>query len=167
MTAEEEQTSNTWTARWRVFRRLGIWGIPLLATRATELFWLKRSLQRVGLRQSLRDGEFAQMFATGLSQPPSGTIDVRSVLRETRIVRIAAKRVGATCLPSSIVLARRLRHVGFYPKVCIGVAKLSAGMAAHAWVELDGKPVGEDASAFSAFTGDEFARALAAVHSKG
>ncbi len=164
---EDAHTSNAWPARVRILRLLGFRGILSLTTTAAELFRLKRSLQRVGLRASLRNGEFALLFGNAGTGASSPNIDVQSVVkRETRIVRIAAKRVGATCLPSSIVLARRLRHVGFHPKVCIGVAKLPTGMAAHAWVELGGMPVGEDASAFSAFTGGEFDRALAAVASK-
>jgi Transglutaminase-like superfamily len=149
-------------ARARVLSQLGLGGVVQVTQAAVSLARMKRSLEKHGLRKSLGD-EYADLFAHQSAVNVANHND-HTARRETRIVRIAAKRVGATCLPSSIVLARRLRACGLNPSVRIGIAKLPAkGMTAHAWVELGGEPVGEDASSFLAFTADEFARGLASL----
>ena len=48
-----------------------------------------------------------------------------------------------TCLRRSLVLQRMLRQEGFAAELCIGVRKEDGGLQAHAWVEVDGEPVGE------------------------
>lgn len=48
-----------------------------------------------------------------------------------------------TCLPRSIALRRLLRARGIPARLEIGVRKESGSLAAHAWVEVDGDPVGE------------------------
>jgi Transglutaminase-like superfamily len=128
---------------------------------------LKRSLYQRGLRESLDAGEYEALFA--FSGAGSGAKSEPSEIgrEQSRIVRIAAKRVGATCLPRSIVLARRLRDGGLHPSVRIGVAELpKIGMAAHAWVELNGQPVGEDASSFAPFGVEEVGRAIRSLGTK-
>lgn len=55
-----------------------------------------------------------------------------------------------TCLARSIVLARMLRQGGRDARVVIGVSR-RGGFAAHAWVEENGRAVGEDAGALGRF----------------
>ena len=59
-----------------------------------------------------------------------------------RIVDAAAALLGVSCLPRSLVLWRLLRARG--AAIRFGVSQSAAlGFAAHAWVELDGKPVND------------------------
>jgi hypothetical protein len=159
-------------ARARVILQLGPGGVVHVGRTAIELARMKRSLEQHGLRESIEGGEYAEFFApvaveslTAPNTAPNTAPEADEIARrQSRIVRIAAKRVGATCLPQSIVLARRLRNRGLNPSVRIGVADLpTIGMAAHAWVELNGKPVGEDASSFASFGVEEFGRALGSL----
>jgi Transglutaminase-like superfamily len=156
-----------WRARARVVFGLGVRGVAQVGRAAIELARVKRSLGQRGLRESLADGEYEDLFAPSVagSDPKS---DANGIARDqSRIVRIAAKRVGATCLPRSIVLARRLRDSGLHPSVRIGVAELpTLGMAAHAWVELNGQPVGEDAASFAPFGVAEVGRAIRSLGAK-
>jgi hypothetical protein len=160
---------NGWRQRIQLTRRLGAGGVADVVRSATELARLKRLLRTQGLRGAIPDREYADLFGADTHEQVSSEFAVLMLLtvppevarRETRIVRIAGKRVGATCLPQSIVLARRLKQRGFRPFVRIGIAELPLqGMSAHAWVEVAGEPVGEDASMFMAFASEEFARAL-------
>ncbi len=51
-----------------------------------------------------------------------------------------------TCLPRSLALQRMLARRGIASELRIGVRKESngaGGIAAHAWVEVDGVPLGE------------------------
>jgi hypothetical protein len=150
-----------WIARFQILRKLGVRGLCEVAGTAIELAQLKRSLLRKGLRASIGDRDYREMFGEHMITV-SAESDVDEVVKhQLRIVRLAAKKVGATCLPRSIVLARQLRQRGLHPMIRIGVADLpTVGMAAHAWVELAGKPVGEDASTFAPFGVDDFDRAF-------
>jgi len=65
----------------------------------------------------------------------------------TAVSLMCAGREG--CLPRSIAVALLCRVRGTWPTWCVGVRRLPP-FAAHAWVEVDGEPVGED------FPGDYF-----------
>lgn len=56
---------------------------------------------------------------------------------------------GATCLPKAHAAASLLRRRGVRPRIRIGVRRGQGdGLEAHAWVEVDGRPVtGGDAAA--------------------
>lgn len=65
-------------------------------------------------------------------------------------VRLAARTLPfkTDCLPRSLVLRDLLHKRGIDAKVLIGVAKnpestANIGILSHAWVEVDGKPIGE------------------------
>lgn len=61
------------------------------------------------------------------------------------LVNAAAAALGANCLPRSLVLRQMLRDRGMTADIRLGVAKLAdGGLRAHAWVELDGLPLGDD-----------------------
>ena len=72
-------------------------------------------------------------------------------------VRAVARRVpGTHCLARSLALHALLRDAGFDSELRIGVARDGAGIAAHAWVECTGEPVGDAsdiASRYAAFDG--------------
>ena len=48
-----------------------------------------------------------------------------------------------TCLPRALALQRMLARRGIVAALRIGVRKEAATLAAHAWVEVDGRAVGE------------------------
>jgi hypothetical protein len=47
------------------------------------------------------------------------------------------------CLPQAFCLRRLLRRHGIAADLKIGVARQDGALAAHAWVEREGRPVGE------------------------
>ncbi len=65
--------------------------------------------------------------------------DIRA--RAVAVQRAARVLPRATCLPQSLALARMLRKKGVAANVRIGV-KAGSGFAAHAWIEIDGRPLG-------------------------
>jgi hypothetical protein len=50
------------------------------------------------------------------------------------------------CLPQALCLRRLLGRHGIAAELKIGVARTDGALAAHAWVERDGRPVGESLS---------------------
>jgi hypothetical protein len=76
-----------------------------------------------------------------------------------RIVGIAAGRgpVRATCLRRSLLVGWLLRRDGIETVLRIGVNRDDGRFRAHAWIEHDGRPVGDDpdvARRFTPFTVD-------------
>lgn len=68
------------------------------------------------------------------------------------VVRAANNRlVSFSCLPRALTLARMLRQNGYDAVLHIGVRKQAACLAAHAWVTLDGVPIGDSAEFVSQF----------------
>ena len=69
--------------------------------------------------------------------------------RETRTVAYATKlrhlldRADRRCLPRSLALYRALSRLGAAPELWIGFRKLAGRVDGHAWVTVDGRPVGE------------------------
>jgi len=65
--------------------------------------------------------------------------------RLKRLVDMSARLhlLSMTCLPKSLTLRWMLIKRGAPAVLKIGVMKIPAGMQAHAWVELNNKPVGE------------------------
>ena len=74
--------------------------------------------------------------------------------RTARLVAVAARYTGGTCLARSIVLACLLERQEVSAQLRIGVRKGENGLEAHAWVEAagttlnDGQDVGERYAAF-------------------
>ena len=48
-----------------------------------------------------------------------------------------------TCLSRAITLHQMLARGGIQSRVCIGVGKITNNVQAHAWVEVEGKAIGE------------------------
>ena len=70
--------------------------------------------------------------------------DVRPhILRVARLVEIAARYspAGATCLTETLALAWLLGRRGIMTNVRIGVARRNRHVAAHAWLEREGRPI--------------------------
>jgi hypothetical protein len=84
---------------------------------------------------------FARLMASlhGRSRGPTGTA-AADIRRIRWAVETAARRlpVSLTCLPQALAAAWMLQARGHAPELLYGV---SAGFAAHAWVELEGMPV--------------------------
>lgn len=65
------------------------------------------------------------------------------------VVYVSLACAGPRCLQRSIATALLCRLGGTWPQWCTGVA--TEPFAAHAWVAVDGEPVGEDAGHVRAF----------------
>ena len=76
--------------------------------------------------------ERVQPVACSTSACPSYSLD-RFATAAYRLLPIRA-----TCLRESLVLYALLRRRGAAPRLCVGVRKDGATLAAHAWVECDG-----------------------------
>jgi hypothetical protein len=57
------------------------------------------------------------------------------------VVRVSRRCAGAGCLPRSIAAALLCRFRGVWPSWQVGV--LTSPLAAHAWIEAEGRPVDE------------------------
>ncbi|MCO5192142.1 MAG: lasso peptide biosynthesis B2 protein [Anaerolineae bacterium] len=72
------------------------------------------------------------------------------------VVRASNNRlVSFSCLPRALTLARMLRQNGYDAVLHIGVRKQAARLTAHAWVTLNGVPIGDSAefvAQFQSFT---------------
>ena len=84
-----------------------------------------------------------------LASLPEGTRDGRGeALRIARMVNAVAARMPLriTCLTRSVVLVEELRRRGMAADLRIGARVGARGaLDAHAWVELDGRPVNDRA----------------------
>jgi hypothetical protein len=49
--------------------------------------------------------------------------------------------VSPNCFERSLLVFRILSHAGASPNLVVGVSRRDAGIAGHAWVEVDGRPV--------------------------
>jgi hypothetical protein len=67
--------------------------------------------------------------------------------RLAKVVDTAARFsvIGRSCLTRALVLERLLVREGIRAELRIGVQRMGSGIAAHAWVEVDGVPVAEPA----------------------
>lgn len=83
-----------------------------------------------------------------------GGADLDPVLRDrlVRAVGIAARHLyPARCLPRSLCLRWLLARHGVAADLRIGVTRRRGGMTAHAWVEHQGRPVGDTEEAVAPF----------------
>jgi hypothetical protein len=71
--------------------------------------------------------------------------EAAEVRRLDQLVRIAARRhlYPMTCLRRSLVLQWLLARAGISVELKLGVRRDGAGIAAHAWIEYLGEPIGE------------------------
>ena len=98
----------------------------------------------------------AKTSASNVEQ--SGAEDARTSNREVEpwetrakaIARIAARLPNCRCLPRSLTLARWMASEGLDPELKMGYRPAStrdgaSEPRAHAWIELNGEPIGETA----------------------
>jgi len=83
-------------------------------------------------------------------QPRNRRDEVLVAARVTRLSQLMMR--GADCLPRSLLLYRELSRRGADPHLVIGFADASRALAGHAWVTLDGQPLGESASTLAPLT---------------
>jgi hypothetical protein len=87
-------------------------------------------------------------------------IDQRSPSLERRIVtlarwsaRLTRWRSGGNCLERGLIAYRYLGAAGARPTLVVGVGRIAdAPLTGHAWVLVDGRPVGETETAVAAYT---------------
>ena len=69
-----------------------------------------------------------------------------------RLVDAAASILGTPCLPRSLVLRHLLCRRGILVEIRLGVSTAAEGkLSAHAWVELDGLPLNDNADVFDRY----------------
>jgi hypothetical protein len=107
---------------------------------------------------SLRLGGVSRAL-NGAGETPDGAaqpVDASALRRAERYARgiaTAARHhpVRARCLHRALVLHRWLRREGLPSELRIGVQHVNGTFNAHAWVELEGRAVGESAAMLAAF----------------
>jgi hypothetical protein len=75
--------------------------------------------------------------------------------RITRLIGIAASLhpwLRMTCLCRAMALQWMLSRRGILPVLKLGVLHAGSGVQGHAWVELDGVPLGEDPAILTRFS---------------
>jgi hypothetical protein len=132
-----------------------IWRFAVLANPERQLLveaWLRLTMAAIALRflgfRRLIGGTAPAV------KPATNTLDPSVIQRRATSIERAARHLflPAMCLPRSIALHQWLRRDGIASELRIGVRKLGSGMAAHAWVEVNGSVVYESTDAASRFT---------------
>lgn len=96
-----------------------------------------------------------------------GTVDAHRLAEAVGLVA-ARPVIGARCLGRSLVVWFLLRRRGVDARLVIGAsAPTSGGLAAHAWVEVDGRPVNEAEDVGERFGRFDRARAPAVARALG
>ena len=102
--------------------------------------------------------------ATGALVRPPGERDVATAAPSDVLARVTRANVALrraerllprrpSCLVRALALARLLENTGVPgPLIRVGVRREGTALDAHAWVELDGRVVGDDARATRRFT---------------
>ena len=110
-----------------------------------QLFFriMKRRVSLERLAQWAWKGESEANGSASPSRPP------RRPSEEARIIACIVRlhqllgEEDDDCVPRSLVLYRELSRLGADPRLCVGFRSTEAGVLGHAWVEVDGKVVGE------------------------
>lgn len=96
-------------------------------------------------------------LAMTMRKAPDGS--ARDGAREQRIVtfarwaaRVTRWRSGGNCLERGLIAYRYLCEAGAEPLLVVGVGRGEEGLVGHAWVLVDGRPVGESPSTLAAYT---------------
>ena len=134
--------ANADTARDRVDLRL----ICLAAEATVVSLAVRLSLRQAGTGATLRRFQRFAVGSPGRDPRPGDARRSRQLQQIPRAVRaVGARRpTRFACLPRSITTWVMLRRRGISADVRVGVSGTSADFASHAWVELGGRPIGED-----------------------
>ena len=107
-------------------------------------------MARLRLRSGVLAGSQDMLETAFAPGPPRTTATPRLAEHELLALFQAAgdtQVVSVPCLPRSLALASVLRHYGFAARIEIGMRRSDRGLLGHAWVERDGRVVG-DADSF-------------------
>jgi transglutaminase-like putative cysteine protease len=135
--------------KWGKFRRLPAEEKATLFAALALLLGVRVGLRALGLQRVLATLDRRLTLA-----PAEGTDTDFLALRTARLVAVAARLAGGTCLARSIVLVSLLKRRGIPAELRIGVRKTEGGFEAHAWVEAagtilnDGPDIAERFTAF-------------------
>lgn len=85
--------------------------------------------------------------------PPRSTPCCIDPERLIVLTSAAFRRIGLKdfCVPLALLAFARLTRCGFEPEIVFGIAKTGDRLHGHAWIEIDGRPVGEGASPYETF----------------
>lgn len=130
----------SFATRLRDLRRLRPEEIRLLVTGVVVLPLLVAGIRIAGFRKLLR------WMARGPASEAPRRGDLERAETVSRMVAAAGRHgvVKATCLPRSLLAWWLLRREGIDAEIRIGVRRPGDALAAHAWVEHRGHPLGPD-----------------------
>jgi len=138
--------------KWRKFWSLPAGERALLLKSLVLLPVVRLGLKTLGLRR------VQAVFAMGRPNPAvhatHGQTPIWRARRAARMVGIAARLTGGTCLERSVLLAYILDRQGIPAELRIGVRSGEHGFEAHSWIEAagevlnEGRDVGERYAAF-------------------
>jgi Transglutaminase-like superfamily len=137
-------------SNWRKFRRLSAEDRALFLAALTLLPAVRVGLKTLGLRRV----EAVLGRRLGPDSPAERDGALVRARRTARLVAVAARYTGGTCLARSVVLACLLERQGVPAHLRIGVRKDGTGFEAHAWVEAagvsldEGQDIGDGYAAF-------------------
>ena len=105
--------------------------------------WWRLLGARVRLQWGAR-GALASAFGAPVQSLDRGSPEATAPQLALAVSRAAAHHLGAmTCLPRALALRAMLARRGIESSLRIGVRREAATIAAHAWVEVAGSPLGE------------------------
>jgi hypothetical protein len=117
-----------------------------LAAAGSSLLISRMLFAFAGSRRTLKIVEFSssRQKRTSMTGPSR-------IAHLTRAVNVRA-RLGCRCLPIATTTWARLRRHGYPAQLQIGAPRHgSSDFKAHAWVEVDGEPMGEAADLFERY----------------
>ncbi|MBM4300062.1 MAG: lasso peptide biosynthesis B2 protein [Deltaproteobacteria bacterium] len=131
-----------WPANWQKFMGLPRWEQWWLVQAFLVLPLMGLGLRLLGLRR------LQALLSHWPLKKPGGALEEKIfpvAQSQARCVEAAARHglYRATCLPRSLALWWLLRCHGMEANLQIGVKLVDTGLAAHAWVELQGQPLNE------------------------
>jgi hypothetical protein len=122
--------------------------LKVLAT-TLSLGIVAASLQLLG---GHRTAALLRRVPRGRSWPRDGDVLTRARAVSRRVARVAAWMPGRPrCLARALLIQMLLRRRGIAAEVALGVAH-GQPFEAHAWVEVDGVPVSDDADVIGRYT---------------
>ncbi len=125
--------------RWRRIRAMKSDQLRVVGTSLVLLPAIQLMLRARGLKRSAA-------YLAQRSDRPAGTSDIATATSMAEAVSVVAgrKMVGALCLGRSLLLWFLLRRRGMDAELVIGAdAATGDDWEAHAWVELDSRPVND------------------------
>jgi hypothetical protein len=146
--------------RWSKFRRLPPQEKAALLAALALFPAVRVGLRTLGLRRVLATLERRLPAARGAEGADADFL----ALRTARLVAVAARLAGGTCLARSIVLVTLLKRRGIPAELRIGVRKGEHGLEAHAWVEAGGAILNDGPDVAERFTAFDRDFALARVN---